>query len=142
MKEITLYRCEICGNIVCMVEDSGVVPVCCGQEMRHLAAGSADASREKHVPVSLRSGSRVQVTVGETAHPMLPGHHIEWILMLTDRSVYARSLNPAGLPEAVFDLRADEVPVSVYAFCNLHGLWIKNAVSSTEAKNERGKQYE
>ena len=26
-------KCEACGNVVTMVKDSGVTPVCCGKEM-------------------------------------------------------------------------------------------------------------
>ena len=44
------YRCSHCGNLVMMVRDSGVNPVCCGEEMELLVAGSQDASLEKHVP--------------------------------------------------------------------------------------------
>ena len=27
------YKCEVCGNVLKVVEDSGVTPSCCGQEM-------------------------------------------------------------------------------------------------------------
>ncbi len=27
------YTCEICGNVLKVVDDSGVTPTCCGQEM-------------------------------------------------------------------------------------------------------------
>ena len=33
-----------------------------------------------------------------------------------------KELSPDEDPEAVFAL-ADEKPVAVYAYCNLHGLW-------------------
>ena len=33
MENLKLYRCEICGNLICMIEDSGMVPECCGLEM-------------------------------------------------------------------------------------------------------------
>lgn len=27
-------KCEKCGNVVAMVKDSGVTPMCCGEEMK------------------------------------------------------------------------------------------------------------
>ncbi len=27
------YKCPLCGNVIKMIEDSGVVPYCCGEEM-------------------------------------------------------------------------------------------------------------
>lgn len=47
MNELILYRCEICGNLICMIEDSGVVPECCGTEMTRITANTEDASAEK-----------------------------------------------------------------------------------------------
>lgn len=32
-KKNEFYKCEICGNVLKIVEDGGAVPVCCGQEM-------------------------------------------------------------------------------------------------------------
>ena len=29
-------KCEKCGNVVAMVQDSGVTPVCCGEEMKEV----------------------------------------------------------------------------------------------------------
>lgn len=34
MKEHKSYMCEICGNKVIMIEDSGVPIVCCGRKMK------------------------------------------------------------------------------------------------------------
>ena len=72
MSEVKFYRCRHCGNLVAVVEDAGPVPVCCGEPMELLVAGSVDAAAEKHVAA----------------------FHV-----------------PAG------------APVTVYEYCNLHGLW-------------------
>ena len=48
--EMKFYICERCGNIVAKVKDSGVPVMCCGQAMKELVPGTADASVEKHVP--------------------------------------------------------------------------------------------
>lgn len=123
MGELVLYRCSICGNLICMIEDSGVVPECCGEEMLRITANTEDADAEKHVPVVMRKGVNVQILVGGLPHPMTPKHHISFILLLTSGGVYMRRLTPTDAAEAVFNIRLDEDVISVYAWCNIHGLW-------------------
>ena len=55
------YVCEICGNIIAYVEESGVNVVCCGEEMKELVPNTTDAATEKHVPVITVDGSTVTV---------------------------------------------------------------------------------
>ena len=55
--------CEKCGNIVEMVNDSGVNPVCCGQKMTKIEAGTVEASREKHIPAVVVEGNTVKAIV-------------------------------------------------------------------------------
>ncbi len=121
--ELKFLKCEHCGNIVEMIEDKGVPVVCCGQRMTELVAGTSDGAREKHVPVYEVNGSTVLVKVGEVAHPMIPEHYIEWIVLQTKNGVQRRKLKPGEKPEAIFALCEGDEVVAVYAYCNLHGLW-------------------
>ena len=121
--ELKFLKCEHCGNIVEMIEDKGVPVVCCGQRMTELVAGTSDGAREKHVPVYEINGSTVLVKVGEVAHPMIPEHYIEWIVLQTKNGVQRRELKPGEKPEAIFVLCEGDEVVAVYAYCNLHGLW-------------------
>lgn len=121
--ELKFLKCEHCGNIVEMIEDKGVPVVCCGQRMTELVAGTSDGAREKHVPVYEVNGSAVLVKVGEVAHPMIPEHYIEWIVLQTKNGVQRRELKPGEKPEAIFALCEGDEVVAVYAYCNLHGLW-------------------
>lgn len=123
MKELVLYRCAICGNLICMLEDSGVTPECCGMEMTPIIANIEDADAEKHVPVTRREGVNVQILVGGLPHPMTPQHHISLIILLTNKGFYMRRLKPSDTAEALFNIRLDEDVISVYAWCNIHGLW-------------------
>lgn len=121
--ELKFFRCEHCGNIIEMVEDKGVPVVCCGQRMTELVAGTSDGAREKHVPVYEVKNNIVHVKVGEVAHPMIPEHYIEWIVLQTKNGVQRKELNPGDKPEACFTLCDGDEVESVYAYCNLHGLW-------------------
>ena len=45
------FVCPSCGNIVALVNDSGVPVICCGEPMKELVPKSTDTGSEKHVPV-------------------------------------------------------------------------------------------
>jgi len=117
------FRCAHCGQVVSVLKDAGVSIVCCGQNMDRLTPNTTDAAQEKHVPVALREGDKLTVKVGSAAHPMLEAHSIEWIyLHLTDGG-QRRILAPGAAPEATF-CAAEGAALEVYAYCNLHGLWM------------------
>ena len=124
MAKNRFYICEKCGNIVEMVNASGVTPHCCGQKMSVLEAGVVEASREKHVPEVEVLDGRVNVIVGSVLHPMAEEHSILWIELVSDKGVQRKYLNPGEAPAVSFLLK-DEKPLEVYAYCNLHGLWKK-----------------
>ncbi len=89
------FYCSHCGNIAVKVKDAGVPLVCCGSPMTELEAGAVDASLEKHVPVVKREGNVATVQVGETLHPSLPEHYIEWIALHTRQGIQRQALDPA-----------------------------------------------
>ena len=122
MKETKFYICPHCGNIVGMIHDSGVNPVCCGQKMTRLEAGVVEASREKHIPAVTVEENTVRVCIGSVAHPMTEEHSIQWVYLQTDCGGQRKNLAPNEAPEVTFAL-AGEKPIAVYAYCNLHGLW-------------------
>ncbi|MDR2822495.1 MAG: hypothetical protein LBV58_02965 [Acholeplasmatales bacterium] len=120
------YICKNhCKKIIEIVDIKGPVVVCCGEEMTKLIPNTVDASTEKHVPVITKNGNVVTVKVGEIAHPMLNEHYIEWIYLVTNKSVRRVNLKPGDLPSADFSLLEDEYPVEAYEYCNLHSLWKK-----------------
>ena len=156
MSETIFYRCEICGNMVALIKSGGGTLTCCGQAMTKLEANSTDAAKEKHVPVVTSESGKIKVAVGSVAHPMTDEHHIEWIALVTGNKVEITYLNPGMEPKAeftnytgdaevIFTGENDEIvpncegspcnfvnrsqvanEVTVYAYCNLHGLWKAN----------------
>ena len=121
------YICEHCKNLVEMIQDAGVVPVCCGQSMTELIPNTTDGATEKHVPVIAIDGVNVTVNVGSVTHPMMDAHYIQWIVVETCCGVYRANLKPGEAPEAHFTLREGETVKAVYEYCNLHGLWKSEA---------------
>lgn len=125
-KEVKFFVCEHCGNLVEMVNDSGVPMMCCGQKMTELKPNTTDAAVEKHVPVVKVEGSQVTVEVSSVQHPMTEEHHIAWVCLQTEKGSQLKYLDPVGKPAAVFTLEEDKA-VKVFAYCNLHGLWVADA---------------
>lgn len=121
--EVKYFICEHCGNIVEKIVDSGVPVVCCGQPMKEMIPGSVDAAVEKHVPVCTKEGNVIHVTVGSTEHPMLPEHYIEWIAVQTASGMQRKMLKPGEAPKADFCICDGEEVQTVFAYCNIHGLW-------------------
>ena len=119
------YRCEICGNIVTKLNDSGVSVVCCGQPMKELEPGVTDAAQEKHVPTVTVEGNSIKVQVGEVEHPMLEEHFIQFIALETTNGCQIKYLKPGEKPAAEFILAEGESAIAAYEYCNLHGLWKK-----------------
>ncbi len=120
-KQLEVYKCEICGNIVEVLHSGAAPLVCCNEKMKLMAENTVDAAKEKHVPVIERGDGKIIVKVGSVAHPMEETHYIEWIELLADGKAYRQFLQPGGKPEAVFVLNAEEVTAREY--CNLHGHW-------------------
>lgn len=119
-------RCKKCGAMVgvvkdCTCENCGIQ--CCGEQMVELIPGESDGAKEKHVPVYVKDGNKVIVTVGETQHPMVEEHYIEWISIQTKFGNQRKALNPGDEPKACFALCDGDEIEAVYAYCNLHGLW-------------------
>lgn len=109
-----------------LLEDSGVIPVCCGSTMTELVPQSMDGPKEKHVPVVDIKDNVITVQVGELLHPMEDSHFIKWIILETDKNKYLKTLRPGDDPKAKFCMCVDEKPKAVYEYCNIHSLWVKD----------------
>lgn len=118
-----IYKCEICGNLVYLLEDGGGTLTCCDEPMTLLEAKEADMKLEKHVPVINVSGNHVTVTVGSTIHPMEEKHYITKIFVKYNNKVVTFDLHPNEKPVVEFDILEEFNKLEVYEYCNLHGLW-------------------
>jgi len=94
-KQLEVYKCEICGNIVEVLHGGKGELVCCNQPMK--------------------------LSVGSAPHPMEEDHYIEWIEAIADGKAYRQFLKPGDAPGAVFEIDAEQITAREY--CNKHGLW-------------------
>lgn len=120
-KQLEVYKCKICGNIVEVLHGAAGVLICCGQPMELQVENTADSTKEKHVPLIEKIDGGYKVTVGSTLHPMEEKHYIQWIELIADGKAYRQFLKPADAPTAVFNVAAETVTAREY--CNIHGLW-------------------
>jgi len=122
--KMQVNRCSVCGNMVEVVSVGGGTLVCCGQPMTLQEENITDAAQEKHVPV-LQQNGKIKVTVGSVLHPMIDTHYIQFIEAITATGVLRKYLKPGDEPVAIFE--TSEAVVKVREYCNLHGLWAKEA---------------
>jgi superoxide reductase len=120
-KQLEIYKCEKCGNIVEVLHGGGGELVCCGEPMKQMVENTVDAAKEKHVPVIEKIQGGVNVKIGSTPHPMEEKHYIEWIEIIADGKAYRQFLNPGDEPQATFMVEAKDIQAREY--CNIHGLW-------------------
>ena len=118
------YICNHCGNIVEKIHDAKVPVVCCGEKMQELVPNTVEASNEKHLPVVKVEGNQVQVNVGAINHPMAEEHFIQWVYVETNLGGQRKEMKPGDAPMVRFALSEGEQALNVYAYCNLHGLWM------------------
>ena len=121
--EMKFYRCSHCGQIIAIVKETGVPVICCGEPMVEIIPGEVDAAKEKHVPIYVKEGSKVTVSVGDVAHPMQDDHYIQWISIQTKAGNQRKALKPGDMPKTEFLIDESDEIEAVYAYCNLHGLW-------------------
>lgn len=117
-----VYVCELCGNIVEVLEGGDGDLVCCGQDMTPQKENTVDAAKEKHVPVVTVNGTTAVVDVGSVPHPMEAKHYIMWIEIRQGDKLQRVQLKPGMEPKATFAVEAG-VPIVAREYCNIHGLW-------------------
>ena len=118
-----IYKCDLCGLQVEVINAGACPPSCCGQTMR-LMENTTDGAKEKHVPVVSAQENGILVKVGEIPHPMEPDHYIEWIEVINGSYVNRYQLRPGEAPQAAFYVPMQPGLV-IRAYCNKHGLWKK-----------------
>lgn len=113
----TFTHCKTCGELNVQICGES----CSNAETKVLRANTSDGATEKHVPEVTRNGNHIHVVVGSIPHPMTEEHLISMIAVEQGETLQVRRLSAKDAPEADFEVQ--DGPVTVYEFCNLHGLW-------------------
>jgi superoxide reductase len=120
-----MYKCEICGNLVSVIENGVGELVCCGQPMNLLEEHTeGQEGKEKHVPVIETTEGGINVKVGSVPHPMEENHYIELIQVIKEGNIIiGKRLKPGDKPEAEFCIpKTDGLKARI--LCNIHSLWV------------------
>lgn len=120
---MNLFKCEVCNNLVEFLESNGNPLTCCNQKMQPVSENNKDAASEKHVPIYEIVNKKIIVTVGEINHPMDKEHYINWIALKNDNKIIKKYLKPNDKPSVKFPYKPGS---TIYAYCNLHGLFIND----------------
>jgi len=120
--QLKFFVCMHCKNIALLVNNTGAPLVCCGENMAVLEVNTASASVEKHMPVVAISGNNLSVKVGSVPHPIENEHHIAFVYVETEHGGQRKCFKVGEEPTLSFCF-ANDKPLAVYAYCNLHGMW-------------------
>ncbi len=118
-----VYKCNICGNVVELLENGGGELVCCGEAMHEVVSKTTDEGNEKHLPVVTVEGNKVVVHVGSVDHPMTEAHLITKIFIVYNNKIVRKNLKYTDQPHAEFVIDEEFNSLDVYEYCNIHGLW-------------------
>lgn len=123
--KMKFYYCKHCGKILVIENEVDTPTICCGDTMSEMFPKTSENEdfSEKHIPQLKLSGSKVTVSVGSTLHPATKEHHIEWIILVTNKGIQQKCLGSEEKPVVDFFLAPEEKVLSAYAYCNLHKLW-------------------
>lgn len=116
-----IYKCQVCGNVVSVIEAHKGTLVCCGEDMIKLEEKTKEQEgKEKHVPVV----EGLKIKVGSIPHPMEETHWIELIQVFVDgKLVVEKRLYPGEKPELELLPKYKGKDLRVRELCNVHGLW-------------------
>ena len=121
-ERLQIYKCNVCGMVVEVLDGGAGELVCCGEPMELLTENTTDAAVEKHVPVIEETDTGVKIKVGSVPHPMEDKHYIEWVEVVSGGKAQRQFLDPGDEPEATFEISKADVEMA-RDYCNLHGLW-------------------
>ncbi len=120
-RELDVYKCPLCENLVEIIDPHGIELVCCGRSMVKEVVKKAKIGMYPHAIIIAKTYNGVHVSVGRPLHPMDKDHRIIWIELISHDKIVRQVLRPGDFPAATFNVPAERV--SVRAYCNEHGLW-------------------
>lgn len=132
--KLQIYKCEICGNLVQILQEGDGNLVCCGQEMKlmNVQYDSGEIG-EKHTPkTELKDNHRI---VNVIDHPMTEEHYIQFIETFNQdkTEVHIKFFNPNDTPEMNISFMPENT--NSIEFCNIHKLWGDNRMLNNEFGN-------
>ena len=127
--KLELYKCEICGNLVEILQNGQGELVCCEEKMKLIQTNENEneSLNDKHVPIIEKIIDGYKIRVGSTIHPMTAEHHINFIQAISGDEKYVKTkfLSLEDIPELNVNCNCDS-SIWTRALCNIHGLFKNN----------------
>ena len=131
--KLQIYKCNICGNIVQILQEGDGNLVCCGKEMQLMDIQyDTNELGEKHTPkIEIKDGKKYVSVIG---HPMTNEHYIQFIESFTrdKKELHLKFFEPFEEPEMESKLDGE---FSSIEYCNIHNLWGDNIMLENENGN-------
>ena len=123
------YMCKDCGNIIGVINNTGIPMYCCRQEMEELTpqiinsknSNQNEKSNSTH-PLKNTHGKSISVIVDKS---YLTPNSICWAYINTKKGGQRKNILKDDSPVVNFKIVDDEI-ISAYLYCSEHGLfkWI------------------
>lgn len=129
--KLQIYKCNVCGNIVQILQEGDGNLVCCGQEMELMGIQyDKNELGEKHTPkIEIKEGRKFIHVIG---HPMTDEHYIQFIETYTKdkNELHLKFFYPNEVPEMENCINEDDF--NSVEYCNIHHLWGDNKLLENE----------
>ncbi len=131
--KLQIYKCNICGNLVQILQEGDGNLFCCGKEMELMGIKyDTNELGEKHTPkIEIKEGKKFVSVIG---HPMTHEHYIQFIETYTKdkNELHLKFFKFNDVPEMEAKLEGEFNSIE---YCNIHHLWGDNKVLDNESGN-------
>ena len=131
--KLQIYKCNVCGNLVQVLNEGDGNLVCCGHEMELMPIQyDTNELGEKHTPkIEIKEGKKFVNVIG---HPMTSEHYIQFIETYSKdkNELHLKFFYPNETPEMESSLKDEFNSVE---YCNIHHLWGDNRMLENESGN-------
>ena len=124
-KKLELYRCDMCNNIIEVLQEGKGELVCCNEPMVLIKNNTSeiDELNDKHIPVIEKEIDNLKIRIGAKRHPMSHEHHITFIQAISSDEKYVKTKFLSIEDEPELNLKTKNDSLWARALCNIHGLF-------------------
>lgn len=121
-KKLELLRCNLCQNLVEVINEGQGELVCCNEEMKHLIEHEVEENNPHYAHIERIDNLTKKITFN---HVMTPEHHLEFIEVISNDLKYIKRkcLNFDETPELTFRCECKE-GFFIRLYCNVDGVLI------------------
>lgn len=123
-QKLDVFKCELCTNVVEVLQEGVGELVCCNEAMKKLEANCADEHNKHFAFVSVKEDNKNLKHI-KINHEMTKGHYIKMIEVISNDKKYLKRecFKENELPELTLNCECKE-GFYIRVFCNIDGMWI------------------